>query len=194
MEEPQPAARESTPEEIAQKRLRKKAKKLRQKQKKLALKKAEEDEKAAIKREQERKELKVETKKRKDSVKKGATRATNINDFIKTHKGVKYCDVLVGKGMIVQDRKKVRVTYVLRAHDKNGKVLDSGGHFGFDMGKGEVIEGWENGLKGMKEGGIRHIIVPPKAGYGTKDIGGGAGAMLYFEVTLLKCQLSFKYY
>jgi hypothetical protein len=57
VEEPQPAARESTPEEIAQKRLRKKAKKLRQKQKKLAFKKAEEDEETAIKREQERKEL-----------------------------------------------------------------------------------------------------------------------------------------
>jgi FKBP-type peptidyl-prolyl cis-trans isomerase len=52
---------------------------------------------------------------------------------------------------------------------------------------GEVIEGWEIGMKGMKQGGIRHIIVPPKAGYGTKDIGGGAGAILYFEVTLLSC-------
>ena len=52
---------------------------------------------------------------------------------------------------------------------------------------GEVIEGWEIGLQGMKQGGIRHIIVPPKAGYGTKDIGAGVGATLYFEVTLLKC-------
>ena len=50
-----------------------------------------------------------------------------------------------------------------------------------------MIEGWEIGLSGMKQGGIRHIIVPPKAGYGAKDIGGGAGATLYFEVTLLKC-------
>jgi FKBP-type peptidyl-prolyl cis-trans isomerase len=55
------------------------------------------------------------------------------------------------------------------------------------MGKGEVISGWEIGLIRMKQGGTRHIVVPPKAGYGSKDIGGGPNAILYFEVKLLHC-------
>ena len=55
------------------------------------------------------------------------------------------------------------------------------------MGKGEVIQGWEIGLQGMRVGGIRHLIVPPnKAGYGpTQDIGAGPGAILHFHITLL---------
>ena len=55
------------------------------------------------------------------------------------------------------------------------------------MGKGEVIKGWEIGLLKMRQGGIRHILVDPSAGYGNQDIGGGKGADLYFEVTLIRC-------
>lgn len=182
--ETQQPAKELTPEEIEQKRLKKKAKKQRQKEKKLAIMKAGEELKAAEKKRQEEiKEYKEKKKKQKEIEKKEPP----THEFLKTHKGVKYCDLFLGKGPEIQDRKSVRVKYVLRANDKHGKVIDSGGNFGFKMGKGEVISGWEIGLQGMKEGGIRHIIVPPKAGYGNKDIGGGVGAILYFEVTLLKC-------
>ena len=48
-----------------------------------------------------------------------------------------------------------------------------------------VIQGWDIGLLGMHEGGRRKLIVPPKAGYGSQDIGAGSGAMLYFDITLL---------
>eukprot|EP00536_Pseudo-nitzschia_multiseries_P002878 jgi/Psemu1/295002/fgenesh1_pm.41_\ len=101
--------------------------------------------------------------------------------------GVRYMDVLVGNGPLLVDRKKIVCQYILRAKSKTGKVLDSGDRFAFKFGKGEVIQGWEIGLKGMKQGGRRHIMVPPSAGYGMKDIGGGRGATLYFDVTLLKC-------
>lgn len=109
------------------------------------------------------------------------------NNFVKTSMGVRYSDVQVGRGPELVDRKRVVCQYVLRANDKKGKLLDSGDKFAFRVGKGEVIRGWEIGLKGMRQGGRRHIIVPPKAGYGDKDIGGGKGATLYFEVTLLQC-------
>mmetsp|Transcript_1277 Transcript_1277/g.3175 ORF Transcript_1277/g.3175 Transcript_1277/m.3175 type:complete len:235 (-) Transcript_1277:13-717(-) len=166
-------------------REKKRLKKLRQKEKKLAAQK--EQEKLEILREKQRKEClkqKQEQKKRKELEQKVTT---DPNNFVKTSMGVRYYDVIVGRGPVLVDRKRVVCQYVLRANDKKGKLLDSGDSFAFRVGKGEVIKGWEIGLKGMRQGGRRHIIVPPKAGYGNKDIGGGKGATLYFEVTLLRC-------
>mmetsp|Transcript_37443 Transcript_37443/g.54808 ORF Transcript_37443/g.54808 Transcript_37443/m.54808 type:complete len:260 (+) Transcript_37443:1-780(+) len=103
-------------------------------------------------------------------------------------KGIKYIDVVVGRGPIVQDRKKLRVKYVLRAKNHmNGKVIDSSSNFGFRLGKGEVIQGWDIGMEGMRQGGIRRLIVPMQAGYGNRDIGAGRGADLYFEISVLSC-------
>lgn len=169
---------------VDRQREKKRAKKQRQKEKKLAEKKRAQDlEAARQKHREELQQLRLEEKKRKEIDKK----VPKSDNFIQTHKGVKYCDIQVGTGPVIQDRKKVRVKYTLRAKNKNGKILDSGGNFSFKMGKGEVISGWEIGLLRMRQGGVRHIIVPPKAGYGSKDIGGGPGADLYFEVTLLQC-------
>jgi FKBP-type peptidyl-prolyl cis-trans isomerase len=171
-------------DDIDRLREKKRAKKQRQKEKKLAEKKRAQEQEAARRQNQEKLEqIRQEEKKRKEIGKKVPT----SDNFIQTHKGVKYCDIQVGHGPIIQDRKKVRVKYTLRANNKNGKILDSSGNFSFKMGKGEVISGWEIGLLRMRQGGVRHIIVPPKAGYGSKDIGGGSGADLYFEVTLLQC-------
>jgi len=100
---------------------------------------------------------------------------------------VQYCDVIEGTGPVVQDKKKVRVKYKLRAKNESGKIIDSNNNFTFKMGKGMVIPGWEVGLLRMKQGGTRHLIVPPGAGYKNKNIGAGVGADLYFEITLLSC-------
>lgn len=81
----------------------------------------------------------------------------------------------------------MRVSYKLHAKNKTGKVIDSSSNFGFCMGKGEVISGWEIGLLRMRQGGTRHLIVPPAAGYGNQNIGAGSGGLLYFEITLLSC-------
>ena len=48
-----------------------------------------------------------------------------------------------------------------------------------------MIQGWDIGCQGMREGGRRKLIVPPKAGYGSQDIGAGPGATLFFDITLL---------
>mmetsp|Transcript_13394 Transcript_13394/g.20104 ORF Transcript_13394/g.20104 Transcript_13394/m.20104 type:complete len:211 (+) Transcript_13394:63-695(+) len=171
-------------EEIERLSAKKKEKKLRQKEKKLAAQKVEKERQAAGALQKEEVKKQVKTKKKEKAIEK---KEPALGEFIKTHKGVKYCDVEIGKGPVIEDRKKVRVKYVLRANDKQGKIIDSGGNFGFNMGKGEVISGWEIGLLRMKQGGTRHIIVPPQAGYGSKDIGAGASGLLYFEVTLLHC-------
>ena len=101
--------------------------------------------------------------------------------------GVKYQDLIIGKGPAVQHRKKVRVSYTLRAKSHTtGKILDSSANFGFRLGKGEVIKGWDIGLQDMRVGGTRRLVVPPSAGYGfNKDVGAGRGADLYFQIELL---------
>mmetsp|Transcript_8458 Transcript_8458/g.15952 ORF Transcript_8458/g.15952 Transcript_8458/m.15952 type:complete len:258 (+) Transcript_8458:140-913(+) len=175
---------ECSKDDIERQRQKKRAKKQRQKEKKLAeIQRVQEQEDAKRQNQQKLNQIRSEEKKRKEIEKTVPT----SDIFIQTHKGVKYCDVQVGNGPVIQDRKKVRVKYTLRANNKHGKILDSSGNFSFKMGKGEVISGWEIGLLRMRQGGVRHIIVPPKVGYGSKDIGGGPGATLYFEVTLLQC-------
>ena len=98
--------------------------------------------------------------------------------------GVQYIDAKVGTGPMVHSKSLVTVKYQLRGKNPDGPLIDSSKKFSFRMGKGEVIQGWDIGLEGMRQGGVRHLIVPPKAGYGSQDIGAGPGAMLHFDVTL----------
>uniref|UniRef100_A0A7S1BIM6 peptidylprolyl isomerase n=1 Tax=Corethron hystrix TaxID=216773 RepID=A0A7S1BIM6_9STRA len=98
--------------------------------------------------------------------------------------GVKYKDVVEGKGPTVEDQTLVNVSYKLTG-GKFGAVIDSSKKFSFRVGKGEVIKGWDIGVIGMRVGGRRRLTVPPKAGYGSQDIGAGPGAVLFFDITLL---------
>ena len=104
---------------------------------------------------------------------------TTQQQYIRLAKGVRYQDITIGKGHIIQDGKKIRVSYTLRSKSHtSGKILDSSGNFAFRFGKSEVIKGWDIGLLGMKVGGIRRLVVPPEAGY-------GRGGDLYFQIELL---------
>lgn len=163
-------------------KLKKQRQKERRKEKKAA---AASDELAKLKlleaekTAQLRRQRELEQKKR--SKEKHATQ-----QFRTLPKGVKVLDWIVGKGPMVQHRKKIRVSYTLRAKNHTaGKIIDSSKNFPFRLGKGEVIQGWDIGLEGMKVGGIRRLIVPPDAGYGKKDVGAGKCADLYFEIELL---------
>jgi peptidylprolyl isomerase/FKBP-type peptidyl-prolyl cis-trans isomerase FkpA len=97
-------------------------------------------------------------------------------------------DLVKGKGPEAVRGKTVEVHYTGRLAD--GTQFDSsvgGSPFSFRLGAGEVIDGWEKGVAGMKVGGKRRLTIPPELGYGAK----GAppeippNATLVFEIELL---------
>ena len=107
--------------------------------------------------------------------------------------GFKSTDLVVGTGEQASkgDTLVMHYTGWLYVHGNRGKKfdssLDSGQPFSFKLGAGEVIEGWDRGIEGMKVGGKRELLIPPQLGYGTKgappDI--PPNSTLDFEVQLL---------
>jgi FKBP-type peptidyl-prolyl cis-trans isomerase len=107
--------------------------------------------------------------------------------------GTQVIDDVVGTGDVAYPGKLVVVHYTgwLYENGAKGKKFDSSRDraepFDFPLGAGQVIQGWDDGVAGMKVGGKRTLIIPPQAGYG--DRGAGAdippGATLIFEVELV---------
>jgi len=108
---------------------------------------------------------------------------------IVTRSGLRYRDDVVGQGAEATNGRQVSVLYTGTL--VNGTQFDSNQDrthpLQFVLGAGRVIEGWEEGIKGMKVGGRRHLVIPSNLGYGAQgyppDIPGNA--TLIFDVELL---------
>jgi FKBP-type peptidyl-prolyl cis-trans isomerase len=105
-------------------------------------------------------------------------------------------DTTAGGGAEAASGRRVVVHYTgwlyePSAADKKGTKFDSSRDrnepFEFNLGAGEVIRGWDEGVKGMKVGGKRVLTIPPDMGYGARGAGGviPPNATLLFEVELL---------
>ena len=109
--------------------------------------------------------------------------------IVTTASGLKYVDVVVGKGAAPTAGKQVKVHYTGTL--ENGKKFDSSVDrnepFSFTIGVGQVIPGWDQGVMTMKVGGKRKLIIPAKLGYGARGAGGviPPNATLLFDVELL---------
>ncbi len=99
-------------------------------------------------------------------------------------------DIVVGDGEEAVVGHKVEVHYVGHAWS-TGQQFDASWDrddtFKFKLGKGQVIEGWDKGVAGMKVGGRRKITIPPMLGYGKLGAGGviGPDETLVFVVDLV---------
>ncbi|WP_344776550.1 FKBP-type peptidyl-prolyl cis-trans isomerase [Nocardioides panacisoli] len=99
-------------------------------------------------------------------------------------------DVTVGDGEEAKAGSKVSVHYVGVAHS-TGEEFDAsynrGAPLDFQLGVGQVIAGWDQGVQGMKVGGRRQLVIPPHLGYGDRGAGGviKGGETLIFVVDLL---------
>ncbi|MGY4920456.1 FKBP-type peptidyl-prolyl cis-trans isomerase [Streptomyces sp. 900116325] len=99
-------------------------------------------------------------------------------------------DLVVGDGLEAKPGRVVQVHYVGVTFE-SGKEFDTswdrGQTFKFAVGGGKVIKGWDRGVRGMKVGGRREIIVPPRLGYGNQSPSPliPAGSTLVFVVDLL---------
>ena len=101
-------------------------------------------------------------------------------------------DLIISVGTTAEKYSIVTVHYTGKLQD--GTVFDSSQRIGqeplrFTWGVGQVIDGWDQGVIGMKVGGQRKLIIPPELGYGSQDKGViPPNSTLIFEVELLEVE------
>ena len=103
--------------------------------------------------------------------------------------GLQYRDDAVGEGREAKagDTVSVHYTGTLQDGSKFDSSRDRGQPFQFPLGAGRVIQGWDEGVAGMKVGGRRTLVIPPELGYGSRAMGSAipANSTLVFDVELM---------
>jgi len=110
-------------------------------------------------------------------------------EWKKLDSGLEVWDEKVGAGEAVKPGAKVKVHYTGWLTDDKATQFDSSVERGepSEFGLNQVIQGWKDGIPGMKPGGVRVLRIPPALAYGKRGAGGDIGpdATLVFRVELL---------
>ena len=129
----------------------------------------------------------------------------NTNNLLATEppKELVIKDIIQGAGRMVTEGKELAIHYEEWLYDKNIKIdktelcqakgrplyssIRKGMPISFIIGEGKVMKGWDKGLLGMYENGIRCLIIPPNLAYGQEGIPNviPANSTLIFEIILL---------
>ena len=120
--------------------------------------------------------------------KEASTSGANMDSYQTLADGLKILDEIIGTGIEVKSGDTVTVNYLgtLENGTKFDSSYDKNTPFTTQIGVGQVIKGWDEGIVGMKVGGKRKLIVPPELGYGNQPVGSiPPGSTLVFEVELL---------
>ncbi|KAF9215280.1 peptidylprolyl isomerase fpr4 [Podila verticillata] len=147
-----------------------------------AKKEAKKKQEAAAKKQKVSEDKAVTTKPKEEAPKKKEEHKKTLPN------GLVIEDVKAGEGARAKSGKKIGMRYIGRL--ANGKVFDKntgGKPFSFNLGRGEVIKGWDLGIQGMQLGGERRLTIPPALAYGSRgappDI--PPNSTLVFEVKLI---------
>lgn len=107
-----------------------------------------------------------------------------------TPSGLQYADTAIGTGATPNEGQIVVVHFVGWLDDgtRFDSTRDRGKPFGFPLGSGQVIKGWDEGVRGMRVGGKRRLKVPPALGYGEHGVPPivPPNASLVFDVELVR--------
>ena len=97
-----------------------------------------------------------------------------------------------GEGSEIVNHSKIKVHYIGKLEDgtKFDSSYDRGEPLNFQIGLRQVIEGWENGLMGMRVGGKRTLIIPPELAYGERGAGNliPPNSTLVFDIEIIDVQ------
>lgn len=103
--------------------------------------------------------------------------------------GLKIDDEKIGTGSAVKTGDTIEINYIgtLENGHKFDSSYDRGVPFETQIGVGQVIKGWDEGVLGMQVGGKRRLIIPPALGYGQQGVSGAIppNSTLIFEVELV---------
>jgi len=117
-----------------------------------------------------------------------ASNSANMDNIITTEGGLQIQDLTVGMGQEVKSGDTVTVNYLGTLQDgiKFDSSYDRNQPFTTQIGVGQVIKGWDEGIVGMKVGGKRKLTIPPALGYGNQPTGSiPPNSTLIFEVELV---------
>jgi FKBP-type peptidyl-prolyl cis-trans isomerase FkpA len=113
----------------------------------------------------------------------------DLNAMERLETGLYLQDLVIGTGDEATRGRQITADYT--GWLPNGKMFDSSkpedrNPIIFTLGQGRVIEGWEQGIPGMKVGGVRKLVIPAELGYGSQSRGEiPANSVLIFDVELL---------